>query len=218
MEQILPWLAIMVGGLVVTVQLTIIAGTLTIVVSILVAVASISPWRLVRVVARIGVDVFRSIPLLLLLVFVYYGLGPLLVKVGLSAFSLAVIALVLNESAYLAEVYRGSLQSIPRTQWEAAYSLGLSWPLSLGVVVLPQALRPAIPSTLIQLIWVIKNTSLASLVAVKEVTLVAQGIVYDTFEPIQVYLLLGALYMALIIPLTVVASRFEGRVQRRTAY
>jgi ABC-type amino acid transport system permease subunit len=146
------------------------------------------------------------------LIFVFFGLGRLLSGFGISAFWLAVASLTINESAYLGEIYRGTLLSIPQTQWEAASSLGLGWVSILRLVILPQALPPAVPSTLNIVIGIIKNSSLASLVAVGEVTLAATILVSQTFEPMRVYLLLSVLYLALIVPLGLLARWLERRI------
>ncbi|HYM51054.1 MAG TPA: amino acid ABC transporter permease [Candidatus Limnocylindrales bacterium] len=209
MTDLPGWLAILAGGLVVTIGLTAATGVLAVIWSGLLATASISPWRWLRGTARLYADIFRSIPLLALLIFVYFGLGPYASKLGVSSFWLAVLALTLSESSYMAEVYRGALQSIPGSQWEAALSLGLSWPATVRLVVLPQALLPAIPSTVNALIATLKDSSLASLIAVNEVTQTATILVSDTFLPLQVYTVLGALYFVLIAPLSYVSKRLE---------
>jgi His/Glu/Gln/Arg/opine family amino acid ABC transporter permease subunit len=211
MDQVISWLAILAGGLVVTAELTVASAVLTIVFSMLLAVANISPWRGLRLPALAYADLFRAIPLLALLIFVYYGLGSFTSKVGVPSLWLAVFALTLSESAYLSEIYRGALQAIPRAQWEAASSLGFGWLATVRLVVLPQALLPAIPSTLNMMIGIIKDSSLASLIAVNEVTLTATILVSQTFQPMQVYLVLGLLYLAIIIPLTFLSHRMERR-------
>lgn len=211
MAELNDWLSQLLPGFIVTIQLTAAAAFLNIVVGLALAIGAISPLRLISASSRAYVDLMRSIPLLAMLFFVFYGLGPITAKVDLPAFWLAVIAIVSIESAYLAEVYRGGLQSIPASQWEAARSLGLSWPSALRRVILPQMLLPAVPSTLVMLVWLIKDTSLASLIAVPEVTLIATSIVASTFRPLPVYLLLAVLYAALIVPLTWLAHVLEKR-------
>jgi polar amino acid transport system permease protein len=212
MSELISWLAILAGGLIVTVKLSAFTTVFTIAWSALLAVSAISPWRPLRVLAGLYVDLFRSIPLLALLIFVFFGLGRLLAGSGISAFWLAVASLTINESAYLGEIYRGTLLSIPQSQWEAAASLGLSWLSIVRLVVLPQAFPPAVPSTLNLLIGIIKNSSLASLVAVGEVTLAATILVSQTFEPMQVYLVLSLLYLMLILPISLLARWLERRV------
>jgi His/Glu/Gln/Arg/opine family amino acid ABC transporter permease subunit len=211
-HTLISWLALLAGGLVVTLELTLVAGLLTIALSALLAIASISPWRLVRFAAALYSDLFRSIPLLALIIFFYYGLGHVTAELGIADFWLMAAALTLIESAYLGEVYRGGLLAIPPGQWEAAASLGLGWAATVRLVVLPQALPPAVPSTLNMLIAVIKDSSLASLIAVGEVTLVATTLVSETFEPMQVYLVLALLYLALIVPIALLARWLERRL------
>ena len=159
--------------------------------------------------ARGYADVFRSIPLLALLIFIYYGLGPIAGQLNISAFWLAVLGLTLSKSSYLAEVYRSGLQAIPVEQREAAESLGLDWRQTLGLVVLPQALPPAVPGTVNLMIGTIKDSSLASLISVQEVTLTATILVSQTFLPLQVYLVLAVMYVALIAPLALAARLLE---------
>jgi His/Glu/Gln/Arg/opine family amino acid ABC transporter permease subunit len=210
MNELLQWLGILGSGLLVTVELALAATALTVAFSAVLALADISPWRIVRLPALLYADVFRSIPLLALLIFVYYGLGPFASKLGISAFWLAVAGLTISESAYLSEVYRGGLQAIPDGQWDAAASLGLGWFSTARLVVLPQALPPAVPSTMNMAIAILKDSSLASLIAVPEVTLTATFLVSETFRPLQVYAVLALLYLALVVPLTLLAHRVEG--------
>ena len=212
MGVVIGWLAILAGGLVVTLQLTLFAAVFTIAWSTLLAIGNISPHRPVRLLASLYCDLFRSIPLLALIIFMYYGLGGVTARLGIPDFWLMVAALTLSESAYLAEIYRGGLLAIPQAQWEAAESLGLGWWGVLRLVVLPQALLPAVPSTLNMVIASIKDTSLASLIAVNEVTLVATTLVSETFEPMQVYLVLAVLYLALIMPIVLLSHRLETRL------
>jgi polar amino acid transport system permease protein len=212
MSVLVSWLAILAGGLIVTIKLSAFTVLFAVVCSALLAICAISPWRPLRALAAVYCDLFRSIPLLALLIFVFFGLGRILSGLGISPFWLAVASLVINESAYLGEIYRGTLLSIPQTQWEAASSLGLGWVSILRLVVLPQAFPPAVPSTLNLLIGIIKNSSLASLVAVGEVTQTATILVSETFEPMQVYLVLSFLYLALILPISLLARWLERRV------
>ena len=212
MGVVIGWLAILAGGLVVTLTLTFFAAIFTIVWSTLLAIGNISPLRPVRWLASLYCDLFRSIPLLALIIFMYYGLGGVTAGLGISDFWLMVAALTLSESAYLAEIYRGGLLAIPQGQWEAAESIGLGWWAALRLVVLPQALPPAVPSTLNMIIAAIKDSSLASLIAVGEVTLVATTLVSETFEPMQIYIVLAVLYLAVIVPIALVTHRLETRL------
>jgi len=207
------WVGFLVSrGLVGTIQLAAIASITTVLLAGALAIGRISPVRALRIIARVDVDLFRSIPLLALLIFFFFGLGPLL---GLSAFWLAVAALTFTESAYLGEVYRGALESIPASQWEAARSLGMSWRRIVRLIVIPQAVLPAIPATVNLLIAVIKDSALASLIAVGELTLSATILTSLTFKPVEVYLVVGLIYLAIIVPLSLLANYSERIVERR---
>jgi His/Glu/Gln/Arg/opine family amino acid ABC transporter permease subunit len=212
MGAVVGWLAILAGGLVVTLKLTFFAAVFTVVWSTLLAIGNISPHRPVRLLASLYCDLFRSIPLLALIIFMYYGLGGMTARLGIPDLWLMVAALTLSQSAYLAEIYRGGLLAIPQGQWEAAESLGLGWWGVLRLVVIPQALPPAVPSSLNMVIATIKDSSLASLIAVNEVTLVATTLVSETFEPMQVYLVLAVLYLALIVPVALLSHWLEMRL------
>lgn len=212
MAELLDWFGLMAGALVVTLILSAVTAILSVLLATFIAIAAIFPNRVVRFCARSYVDIFRSIPLLVLLIFVYYVLGTWAKDVGLNSFWLAVIALTLNEAAYLSETYRGGLLAISQAQRDAGMSLGLPWHAIMRHIVIPQAVLPATPSTLNAVIGIVKDSSLASLITVGEVTLIANNIVYATFKPLQVYLALGVVYAAVVIPLTVVSHAIERRV------
>ena len=182
MHELAGWLAILAGGLVVTIELAAATLVLSILLAGVLALMSISPLRVLRIFATVYVDVFRSIPILALAISVYYGLGAQLTSLGISPFETAVGVLTLIEGAYLAELYRGSLQSIRQQQWDAASSIGLGWMSTVRQVILPQALPPAVPITLNMAIAIIKDSSLVSLIAVSEITLVANQLIAETLS------------------------------------
>lgn len=215
MSTLISWLGILGAGFVITIELSALTLVFAVVVAGVVALMSISPWRLARGLASTYVDVFRSIPILALAISVYYGLGATLHELGITPFGTAVAVLTAIESAYLAELYRGSLEAIRGPQWDAASSLGLGWFSSVRHVILPQALPPAVPITLNMAIAIVKDSSLVSLIAVSEVTLVANQLISETFQPVQVYLLVALLYVVLILPLSQVARRIEVLVAHR---
>src|SRR2546425_2203407 len=215
MSDLGGWLAILVAGLVVTIKLAAATSVLSITLAGLLALMSISPLRILRIFAGLYVDIFRSIPILALAISVYYGLGASLHQVGITAFGTGIVVLTAIEGAYLAELYRGSLEAIRQAQWDAAASIGLGWASTVRHVILPQALPPAIPITLNMIIAIIKDSSLVSLIAVNEITLVANQLIAETFKPIQIYAMVALLYVALIVPLAQVSRRIEVVVARR---
>lgn len=214
-DTLASWLELMLGGLVVTLELSLLTTLITVVLGTLGAIGAVSPRRWVRFVTRVYVDLFRSVPILALMIIFYFGFGPYSAEWGISTFTLALAALSLSSGAYLAEVYRGAIQSVPRSQWRAAESLGLSHAATLRYAVIPQVVPPLVPATLNGVISIIKNSSLASLITVYELTLSGTMAVSLSFMPMQVYLLLGAMYAVIILPLIFLSGRLERWVNRR---
>jgi His/Glu/Gln/Arg/opine family amino acid ABC transporter permease subunit len=209
------WLELMLAGLVVTLKLSFLTTVLTIILGSLSALGAVSTSRTVRIISRVYVDLFRSVPILALMIIFYFGFGPWLSDWGIDTFTLALAALSLSSGAYLSEVYRGAIQSVPRSQWRAAESLGLGHFAILRFAVIPQVIPPLVPLTLNAVISIVKNSSLASLITVNELTLSGTMAVSLSFMPMQVYLLLGAMYAAIILPLIFAAGRLERWVNRR---
>lgn len=209
LHELATWMPVLLSGLLVTVELTVATSVLSVMLAAALAICRIAPIPFVRMAAHLWVDFFRSIPVLALLLFTYYGLGKFVVNWPLPSLALPIAALTLSESAYLSEVYRGGLQAIPAAQVEAAESLGFRWTGVIWRVVLPQFVGPAIPSTLNAVLYTIKDSALASLVGVPEATLQATSLVSTTFEPMQVYLVLAVMYLALIGFLTAVVRGAE---------
>lgn len=209
--MLLDWVVMMWPGFVVTLKLTAAIAVIKISMALLLAAGSFSDSKLISRGSRLYADLARSIPILPALFFVYYGLGDTAVDLGISTFWLICLVFVLLEGGYTVELYRGVFESISPGQWEAAHSLGLSWPVIILRIVIPAVGRPLIPVTVNVLVITLKDTSLASIVAMPEVTLAASNVVSETFTPMPVYLLLGVFYLAVAIPLIVVSSYLERR-------
>ena len=157
------------------------------------------------------IQIFQGTPLLMQLFLVFFG-APVL-GFEISPWVAAGVALVLNTSAFLGEIWRGSIQAIPRGQWEAADALGLSYAVRMRKVVLPQAWKIALPPTVGYMVQVIKGTSLAAIIGFTEITRAGQIINNATFQPLIVFSVVGAIYFALCWPL----SFWAGRIERRQA-
>lgn len=176
----------------------------------LVALARISSWRPLRYLAIAYIQIIQGTPLLVILFLSYFGLSimgltlPPLVAAGLS--------MTIYVSAYLGEIWRGSIQSVARTQWEAAECLALSRWQRLYLVILPQAVRIATPPTVGFMVQIIKNTSLASIVGFVELVRAGQLINNSIFQPFLIYVLIAALYFALCYPLSAWSRRLEMRL------
>lgn len=178
-------------------------------VGFIVAMARISPLRIIRVVATVYVQLIQGTPLLVLLFLVYFGLPSL--GFSISPLLAAGLSLTIYVSAYLGEIWRGSIQSVPRAQWEAAECLALSRSQRMFKVVLPQAVRIATPPTVGFSVQIIKNTSLASVVGLVELTRAGQLINNSIFEPFLIYLIVACLYFCLCFPVSLLSRRLENR-------
>ena len=172
------------------------------------ALARVYAPRPVRLAAMLYIKLIQGTPLLILLFLTYFGLPAL----GLHVDPLVAVALGLSTyaSAYLGEIWRGSLEAVPRTQEEAAACLALNWPQRMTHVVLPQAVKIATPPTVGFMVQIVKNTSLASAIGFIELVRAGQMINNATFRPFIVFVLIAALYFALCYPLSVWSRRLEG--------
>ncbi|OYW53182.1 MAG: amino acid ABC transporter permease [Rhizobiales bacterium 17-65-6] len=156
------------------------------------------------------VQVFQGTPLLMQLFLLYFGIA--LFGVDTSAWTAACAALTLYSSAYLTEIWRGCVASIPRGQWEASSSLALSFGQQLGHVILPQALKVAVPPTVGFLVQVIKGTALASVIGFVELTKAGGMIANVTYQPMLVYGCVALIYFALCFPISLYAGSLERKL------
>jgi polar amino acid transport system permease protein len=168
------------------------------------------PSRISQTVVRAYVQLFQGTPLLMQLFLAYFGLA--LLGWETSAWTAAALALTLYTSAFLVEIWRGCVEAIPRGQWEAAASLALTWGEQLRHVILPQAVRIALPPTVGFLVQVIKGTALASVIGFVELTKAGTMITNATFAPFLVYGMVAVLYFVLCFPISWGAQRLEKRL------
>ena len=159
-----------------------------------------------------AVELVRAVPLLLLLFFIFFGLPALGVRIP--TFPAAVLAMSLWMAANTAEVVRGGVQSISRGQFEAARSLGLGWASTMRFVILPQATRRMLPPFVGLCTILVKDTSLAAIIGVFELTRAAQETIERTLRSFEIYGAAAAIYFALCFPLTRLAARLETRLGR----
>jgi polar amino acid transport system permease protein len=155
------------------------------------------------------IAIFQGTPLLMQLFVVYYGLA--LIGLKLDAWVAVAIGFTLHASAYLGEIWRGSIEAVPKGQVEAAKALGLRYVARTRDVVLPQALRISLPATIGFLVQLIKGTSLAAIVGFTELTRAGSIVSNTVFKPLLVFGIVGALYFALCWPLSLYGARLERR-------
>lgn len=176
-----------------------------------VALARISPNRAIRWTATLYVQLIQGTPLLVLLFIVYFGLSIAGFN-SLPALFAASVAITLYASAFLAEIWRGSIRSIAKTQWEAAECLGLSRWQRMSRVILPQSLRIATPPTVGFLVQVVKNTSLASAIGFVELSQAGKLINNSTFQPFSIFMVVAAIYFVICFPLTLASRKLERKL------
>ena len=179
-------------------------------VGFIVALCRISPIRLLRWLSTGYVQLVQGTPLLILMFLAYFGLS--IAGLSLPALVAAGISMTIYVSAYVGEIWRGCIQAVPRTQWEAAECLALSRVQRMGLVVLPQALRIATPPTVGFMVQIVKNTSLASVVGFVELARAGQVVNNSLFEPFLVYMLVAGLYFLLCFPLSWWSRQLERRL------
>ncbi len=168
-----------------------------------------SKVRALRLATQGYINLFQGTPLLMQLFLAFFGLSMLGIEV--SPWLAAALALTLYASAYLAEIWRGCVESIPKGQWESSASLAMSYFEQMRHVILPQAVRLAIPSTVGFSVQVVKGTALASIIGFVELTKASTMITNATFAPFTVYGTVAVLYFALCYPLSWYARRLEVR-------
>lgn len=176
------------------------------------AILRMSPLALLRWPADLYVSVMRGTPLLVQIFVIYYGLPT--IGIEFTPVTAGVLALSLNSGAYLSESLRGAIQSISPGQWRASFSLGLSYWQTLRHVVLPQALRVAVPSMGNTLISLIKDTSLVSVITVTELMLATKEVIATTFRPLPLYIAAALVYWCLSLAFEALQRHAERRLNR----
>ncbi len=212
LDSLWPLLEALLVG---TIPLTAVSFALGLVIAVFTALARISGIAILRGIAKVFISIIRGTPLLLQLFMIFYGLPAF--GIVLDPWPAAIIAFSLNVGGYAAETIRAAILSIPKGQWEAASTIGLSRSQALRRIILPQAARVAIPPLSNTLISLVKDTSLASVVLVTEIFRVAQEIAAPTFEFFTLYALAGIYYWILSQVLTFVQGRLEKRLDRKVA-
>ena len=175
-----------------------------------VALLRTSGVRLLELAAALYIQLFQAIPLIILLLLFYYGLSAL--GFGVTRVSSAGVALSLFTGAFLGEIWRGSIQSVPKAQWQAASALGIGDIARLFHVILPQALRISLPPTVGFVVQLIKGTSLVSILGIVELTRAGQMLNNATFKPFLVFGTVGALYFLICFPLSSLSRYLERKL------
>ena len=177
------------------------------ILGLLIAIVNVTAPRHIRTVVLAIIQLVQATPLLVVILLTYYGLSTMGLRVP--PLAAAGVSLVLFSAVYLAEIWRGCIESIPKQQWEAAEALALSAVQRLRYVILPQALRISRPATAGFLVQIVKNSSLTSLIGFVELTRAGQLISNSTFEPLKVFVVVAAIYFAICFPISWLSERFK---------
>ena len=196
-------------GAVWTVALSLLAFVGGGVAGLVVALMRTSRSPTLRLLSGLYIQLIQGTPLLIVMFLAYFGLSVL--GFNLHAIVAAGLSLTLYAAAYLGEIWRGAIESVPRTQWEAADTLGLNRSLALALVIIPQAIRIATPPTVGFMVQIIKNTSIASIVGFADLTYSGKILNNSTAQPFLVYVIVGAIYFCLCYPL----SRYSRALERK---
>ncbi|WP_026553692.1 amino acid ABC transporter permease [Arthrobacter sp. 35W] len=199
-----------------TIPLTLISFALGLLIALLIALMRISGNSILAAIARVYVSIIRGTPLLVQLFVIFYGLPSLGIK--LDPWPSAVIAFSLNVGGYAAEIIRAAILSVPRGQWEAGHTIGMSRGQTLLRIILPQAARVSVPPLSNTFISLVKDTSLASLILVTELFRAAQQVAAFSQEFMLLYLEAALIYWVICLGLSTVQSMLEKRLDRYVAH
>src|SRR5262245_47036112 len=204
-------IAFLLSGVGYTVGVARCAIAISIVLGLLIALPGLSANQYARTASRAYVEFLRSVPMLVMVLWVYYGL-PVILGISLDVFTSGVIALALCDSAFEAEIFRAGIQSIDRGQHEAADGLGLGYLDKMRFIILPQAIRRVLPPLGNQFVYMLKTSSLLSVIGLTELTRRANELVVTEYRPLEIYTFLVLEYLALILAASALIRLLERRL------
>ena len=208
-------LKFLLSGFTTTIFISIVSISLSIVLGLIVAIPSLAKNRFLTYFNIGYVEIVRAIPLLVLILWIYYGL-PIMTGISFSPFVSGIIALSISESAFQAEIFRAGINSIRKPQWEAGSSLGLNFFRKLRLVILPQAIRNILPAIGNQFVYVLKMSSLVSIIGIGDLTRKANELVVTTYRPLEIYTFLILEYLILILIVSFLVRRLEKRMKKNS--
>ena len=203
----------MIAGAWATISISVLAILGSVLLGLIVSLGALSQYRVLRGANRLYVEVFRSVPTLVMILWVYYGM-PALLGISLDPFAAGLLALVLSDSAFEAEIFRGGIQSIDKGQTEAADSLGLTYADRMRFVILPQAIRRILPPLGNQFVYMLKMSSLVSVIGYMELTRRASELTVVESRPLEIYTILLLEYLVLILVVSWAVRLLERRMDK----
>lgn len=203
----------LLSGLGITLQLTIIGIIFASIIGVLCAVINVSKNKYLKIITSIYINIIRGTPFLVQAYIIYFGL-PGALGIRMSEMTAGIIAISLNAGAYMAEIIRGGIEAVDKGQMEAARSLGLPTHVAMRKVILPQALRTMTPSLINQFIITLKDTSILSIIGIRELTMAGKLVIAKNYESMAMWSLVAVYYFIVIYTITKI-SRY---IERKTAY
>ena len=205
-------LKFLLSGLTTTIYISVVSIIISMILGMLVALPSLSKNKFLSYLNITYVEIVRAIPLLVLILWVYYGL-PIMTSISFSPFVSGIIALSISESAFQAEIFRAGINSIKKAQWEAGSSLGLSFLNKLRFVIMPQAIKNILPAIGNQFVYVLKMSSLVSIIGIGDLTRKANELVVTTYRPLEIYTFLIFEYLILILIVSYFVRKLEKKLK-----
>ena len=208
----------LLSGLGITLSLALISFAIAIVIGIIFGMFSVSPYKSLRLLSEIFVDVIRGIPLMILAAFIFWGIPNFIESLTgqqspINDFVAGTIALSLNSAAYIAEIVRGGIKAVPVGQMEASRSLGISYGKTMRKIVLPQATKLMLPNFVNQFVIALKDTTIVSAIGLVELFQTGKIIIARNYQSFKMYAILAVFYLVIITLLTRLAKRLEKRIQ-----
>ena len=201
-------LGVFIEGALLTLQISAIALLLSIPLGVIAGLFRVSKNKFLRIISTFYVEVMRGIPLLVLLIWIYFVLGQFL---NLGPYWSAVIGLAVFSGAFIAEIVRSGIQAVPKGQMEAARSSGMTYMQAMKLVILPQAIRAVLPPMASQFIILIKDSSLVSTISVVDLTLIGKNLVATTFRSLEVWTFIALIYLIMTFSLSSIIRHFENK-------
>ena len=205
-------LKFLLSGLTTTIYISVISIIISMVLGLIIAIPSLAKNRFLTYINIGYVEIVRAVPLLVLILWIYYGL-PIMTGISFSPFVSGIIALAISESAFQAEIFRAGINSIKKAQWEAGSSLGLNFFKRLRLVILPQAIKNILPAIGNQFVYVLKMSSLVSIIGIGDLTRKANELVVTTYRPLEIYTFLILEYLILILIVSFFVRKLENRLK-----
>ncbi len=206
-------LKFLLSGMGLTIYISVISIIISMFLGFVVAIPSLAKNKFLTYINIGFVEIVRAIPLLVLILWVYYGL-PIMTGLSFSPFVSGIIALAISESAFQAEIFRAGINSIKKSQWEAGSSLGLTFYKRLRLVILPQAIKNILPALGNQFVYVLKMSSLVSIIGIADLTRKANELVVSTYRPLEIYTFLILEYLILILIVSFFVRKLEKRLKK----